>query len=39
MRLAGGSSHKLSEGQLLLWPVAIERETILETDVLSRTGE
>jgi len=29
VRLAGGSSHKLGKGQLLLWPVAIEGESVL----------
>ena len=39
MRRARGSSYKLREGQLLLWLVAIERATVLETDVLGCTGE
>src|SRR5215831_19761786 len=38
VRPAGGGSHKLSESQLRLRLVMIERATVLETDVFSRTG-
>jgi hypothetical protein len=33
------AAYKLCKGQLLLWLVAIEREAVLETDVLGWAGE
>ena len=36
---AGGGSHELREGKLSLRLVAIDRGTVLEADIFSRTGE